>query len=281
MLQSRSPGRRAARLSAVLVAALFALPLTATGALATDPEPCEVEDLRLTYTVDGEVVDGLEDKVEPGDEVVVHVAPDDDCRDVELTLASYQATAATFNEDQVRYQYQTDDFDSGRRGYLKVHVPDCYFQVDLAFGEVITSFKGGVRYDQRLISADLGGTTACGPHAPPPPETVTPPSAPPPPPETVTPPSAPQPPPETVTPLPPSSPEAPIVVPALQPPPAPPAASPPAADSGGTKVETTTPTARANLASTGFATPVLALLAMATLGAGAVLVWTTRKRATD
>lgn len=274
MLQSRSPGRRAARLSAVLVAALFALPLGATGALATEPEPCTVDELGLTYIIDGVPFDSLEGNVEEGDRVVVEVALDDACEEVKLTLASYQGTAPTFNDDQVLYDYQTKEFGSGHGRRLRVHVPDCYFQVDLAFGHVINSFADGERYGDRLISADLGGTKPCEPHEPPPP---------PPTPETVTPPLPPPPPaPETVTPpLPPPPPaEEPVVVPAPAPaPPPPPPVTPPAAPGIG-GAQTTTPTVRADLASTGLATPMLALLAIVTLSAGAVLVWTTRKRIT-
>lgn len=271
MQQSRSPGRRAARLAAALVAALFLLPLTATGALATEPEPCTAADLLLTYTVDGVEVEGLNDHVVPGATVVVQVETPENCK-AKLTLASYQATEDVFNEDQVLYQYETKHV-AAHPERLTVHVPDCFYQVDLAFGHVIRSFKGGVRYGDRLISADNGGTKVCEPPTPPPaPETVTPPLPPPPPPA-----------PETVTPpLPPPPPaEEPVVVPAPAPaPPPPPPVTPPAATGVG-GAQTTTPTVRANLASTGLATPVLALLALVTLSAGAVLVWTTRKRATD
>lgn len=55
-----------------------------------------------------------------------------------------------------------------------INLPNCAWQVDLFYGELLTSFAGGVRYGTRLLDARHGGGPFCDPPPPPPPSGCTP-----------------------------------------------------------------------------------------------------------
>jgi len=124
------------------------------------------------------------------------------CKDIQLSLVSYKAPSASFDEQtaaqQVLFDSKTQTYSAGTYS-LSVAMPGCYYQVDFVYGTPITTFgpAGSNNFygkQGRLIEALNGGTTSC---TPPPP--VTPPVTPPP----VTPPPVTPPP---VTPPPPSTP---------------------------------------------------------------------------
>jgi hypothetical protein len=85
---------------------------------------------------------------------------------VELSLVSYQAPAATFDagtaSQQVLFDSATTTFAAGANS-LSVSVPNCFFQVDFVMGQPITQLGSGGFYGSqgRLISAVNGGSTSC------------------------------------------------------------------------------------------------------------------------
>ena len=90
------------------------------------------------------------------------------CKDVQLSLVSYQAPGPAYSEEtssqQVRYQSATTPFSAGS-WTMSVAVPNCYFQVDFVYGESIEHLSGDTSgsYSKqgRLISFVNGGTNAC------------------------------------------------------------------------------------------------------------------------
>jgi hypothetical protein len=102
------------------------------------------------------------------------------CTNVQLSLVSYSAPSATFDEntaaDQVRYQETTQVFSAN--GQLSIAIPSCYYQVDLVYGTPIeqlgpagtNNFYGK---QGRLIANLHGGTTKCEAPQPPPAEEAT------------------------------------------------------------------------------------------------------------
>jgi len=90
---------------------------------------------------------------------------------VKVSLVSYTASAPEFTwengSDEVVYDQLTENLGSGTHT-LAIKTPDCYYQLDLVEGEVITSFGP---YDTdpnnfytpqgRLAASANGGTTAC------------------------------------------------------------------------------------------------------------------------
>lgn len=96
-----------------------------------------------------------------------------DCN-VQLSLVSYKAPAATFSESdadqQVIFDTATATLAAGPHS-LSVSVPNCFFQVDFVFGAAIAHLgpagSGNFYSAQgRLISAVNGGTMACAAAAP-------------------------------------------------------------------------------------------------------------------
>lgn len=160
------PRRTAGRLSVLVVVTMLLLPLSAAGAFATEPD---CPDLGVVYYVNGKVVGSLHGNVSQGSTVRVEVTVPDECDPVELTLASYTSPVRAFDKGQILYQYVTDDYPGGAT--LEVGVPDCYFQVDFAYGPVIKSFADGDKYGKRLIDAAIGGDHPCASESPSPSET--------------------------------------------------------------------------------------------------------------
>jgi hypothetical protein len=121
------------------------------------------------------------------------------CQNIQLSLVSYKAPSATFDEQtadqQQLFDSKTQTFSAGQYT-LSVAMPGCYFQVDFVYGTPITKLgPAGTNnfYGKqgRLIAAANGGTTSCSPPATPPPPTTPPPTTPPPatPPPTTPPPT--------------------------------------------------------------------------------------------
>lgn len=132
------------------------------------------------YTVttkDGKVTTNLKDlkSVQQGDKVKVHFTIAAGCKDIQLSLISYKATSATWNEETSHLQEifgrDTGYFDAGDHT-MEVPVPGCYFQVDFVYGAILETLgpKGTNNfYGSRLIDHIEGGTTSCTPPPPPPP----------------------------------------------------------------------------------------------------------------
>jgi hypothetical protein len=120
------------------------------------------------------------------------------CKDIQLSLVSYKAPSATFDEQtadqQVLFDSKTATYGAGTYA-LTVAMPGCYYQVDFVYGTPITklgpagtnNFYGK---QNRLIEAANGGRVSCSPPTTPPPTTPPPTITPPPtPPPTSTPPA--------------------------------------------------------------------------------------------
>ncbi len=109
----------------------------------------------------------LSEAVRPGEDVEVAFTIPVGCAPVQLTLASYESPAPTFSSDQELFDHETETFESPGRYDLEVTVPDCYYQVDFAFGPVIRDLDEDTLYGDRLIDHANGGTELCN-------ETITP-----------------------------------------------------------------------------------------------------------
>jgi hypothetical protein len=110
-------------------------------------------------------VDRLDGAAEPGDRVtaIFRIAPT--CEGVELSLASYELgpnwTTTSASPDHAVYESHSGRFGPGAHA-LEVALPDCYFEVDLAFGEVLAHLAPPDQtYDGRLVARAQGGTTSC------------------------------------------------------------------------------------------------------------------------
>jgi hypothetical protein len=85
---------------------------------------------------------------------------------MQLSLASYKAPLPYFTRQsapqQVLFQSQTGTFTGGVHS-LSVTTPTCMYQVDFVHGAVLTTLGStpASDYEDRLISADNGGTTSC------------------------------------------------------------------------------------------------------------------------
>jgi hypothetical protein len=85
---------------------------------------------------------------------------------MQLSLASYKAPLPYFTRQtapqQVLFDSQTGTFTGGVHS-LSVTLPACMYQVDFVHGAVLTTLgsTAGTDYEDRLISADNGGTTSC------------------------------------------------------------------------------------------------------------------------
>ncbi len=85
---------------------------------------------------------------------------------MQLSLASYKAPLPYFTRQsapqQVLFDSQTGTFTGGVHS-LAVTLPTCMYQVDFVHGAVLTTLGStpGTDYENRLISADNGGTTSC------------------------------------------------------------------------------------------------------------------------
>ncbi|HZT92420.1 MAG TPA: hypothetical protein VFA05_10315 [Gaiellaceae bacterium] len=147
---------------AVLVAALASV--TAGTAVAADPATCPSS---------GQATGGQFTFANGMASVPVTIAAG--CTDVKVSLVSYEAPGPSWDPNtasqQVKYDFQTQLLSAGTTT-LTVRVPDCYFQLDLVYGDPIdhlgpagtNNFYGS---QGRMIESLNGGTSAC---APPPPQ---------------------------------------------------------------------------------------------------------------
>ena len=60
-------------------------------------------------------------------------------------------------ESQVLFDAREIFLEPGQEQQLRVQVPACAYQIDLFYGDLITSFRGGVRYGTRKVAATLYG----------------------------------------------------------------------------------------------------------------------------
>jgi len=181
------PGARRAAvfLVSAVLATVLAVPLVGPAGAETPLPACPrqggtqqhmAESLTVRVAVDGVSVDGLWGNVTPDSTVEVSVVVPPGCPAVQLTLASYHSPVAGFSVDQWLADHQTRTIaGTGTRESFRVEVPDCYFQVDFAYGEVIRDFRQGM-YGPRLIASGVGGSRTCEQLPPPQPAPSTTPS---------------------------------------------------------------------------------------------------------
>jgi uncharacterized protein DUF11 len=85
------------------------------------------------------------------------------CPATTVTLASYEAPAATFSLPQTLFDDASATFASGGPYTLTVDLPDCFFQVDLVTGTAIPVLTSGNLYGNRKAAFTQGGVKACPP----------------------------------------------------------------------------------------------------------------------
>jgi hypothetical protein len=272
MLGIRRP-RVLARLCTVASVVALVLPMLAASALATEPDCARLD---VTYLVDGEKVKHVHGNVGQGSTVEVQVTIPEGCDPVELTLASHESPQPKFDKDQVLYDHETGQYEGTVA--LHVDVPDCYFQVDFAYGSPVYSFAGGEKYGRRLIDAAIGGRNTCASSSPSPSPTETPSVS-----ESPSPPA--ESPSESETPTPSPTPTETSSGPEDKPTPADTPSSVHPSDEGPVgggadhdDDEDVTPAPRSRLATTGLPVLVVALLGLLGIGLGTTLLHTTRRR---
>lgn len=129
-----------------------------------------------SFSVNGTQVSSLRGNVDSGDTIKVSFEVADHCDDVKIGLAAYKAPAAAWDPRTADQQQLTDHevgtFDSdGKTHDLEVTAPECFYQVDLFTGEVLTKLTATENYsnpDRRLVDADNGGEKSCDVPPPPP-----------------------------------------------------------------------------------------------------------------
>lgn len=90
------------------------------------------------------------------------------CVNQKVTIASYKAPNGTDGKpysQQKIYRWSSYTYTKAGRYTIKLAVPDCYYQVDLARGGVIQDFSPGNTYAQqgRLLASAHGGNKSCTP----------------------------------------------------------------------------------------------------------------------
>lgn len=127
-----------------------------------------------------------------GNTATAHFTIPKNCKE-KVVLASYQAPNGTHGkpyEKQKIYRWVTQVYNKPGNYNLKVNIPNCFYQVDLARGDVIQRFSGDNTYNRqgRLLAHKQGGNKSCEPKPVPTP-TPTPTPQPQPPKPVVTPPN--------------------------------------------------------------------------------------------
>lgn len=101
-----------------------------------------------------------------GDQAVATFTIPKDCLNQKVTLASYTAPNGTdgqpYSKQQI-YRWVTYTYPKAGKYTLKVSVPKCFYQVDLARGGVIEKFSKGNTYAQNgdLLASEHGGNKSC------------------------------------------------------------------------------------------------------------------------
>ena len=86
------------------------------------------------------------------------------CAATTVTLASYEAQSASYSLPQTLFASSVPQvFHPGGPYTLTVHVPDCFFQVDLVTGDAIQQLMTGQVYGPRKAAFANGGSGACPP----------------------------------------------------------------------------------------------------------------------
>ena len=86
------------------------------------------------------------------------------CAAATVTLASYEAQSASYSLPQTLFPPSSSQvFHPGGPYTLTVHVPDCFFQVDLVTGDAIQQLMTGQVYGPRKAAFANGGSGACPP----------------------------------------------------------------------------------------------------------------------
>ena len=134
-------------------------------------------------------VTNLSGNTQQGDTVTVTFTVPAGTMSDQLTLVSYIAPGPSFSDStayqQVIYQQATGTFAPGTTDTLTVKIPNCYYQIDFVCGPAISQLEpnqngdaygpdsANITYhaEDRFISSDGGGTTACSPMPAPTPAT--------------------------------------------------------------------------------------------------------------
>jgi hypothetical protein len=84
-----------------------------------------------------------------------------------IGLASYQRVDTSINH-QILYDYVLAVIPPNSTMTLVVNNPPCAYQADAFYGNLIVSFAGGVRYNERRLDDTMGnGHNYCVPSCPP------------------------------------------------------------------------------------------------------------------
>ncbi len=132
----------------------------------------------VSYLVGATIVTDLRGHVASGDRVTATFTVPAHCS-MQLSLASYTAPLPYFTRASAPQQKLSDSatgtFGGGVHS-LTVTVPSCMFQVDFVHGAVLTTLgsTADTDYENRVISADNGGSTVCVEATPTPTPTATP-----------------------------------------------------------------------------------------------------------
>ncbi|MEA2646271.1 MAG: hypothetical protein QOE92_1354 [Chloroflexota bacterium] len=132
------------------------------------PEVCPAADQMIvshSFLINGTTeLDDISGKLNPGDHVKAIFTLAAGCSNQQLSLISYKAPSATFDENtadqQTVFDSDTGFFNAGE-GSLEVDVPGCFFQVDFVRGPVIEHLGNGHFYGDMKIDWDNGGTETC------------------------------------------------------------------------------------------------------------------------
>lgn len=145
---------------------------TKTGYDFDNAETCDLSDFcNVYYIINGHTkVTDLRGQTHQGDTVTAYFTYRGSENNHPVTLVSYDAPTATFDANnaylQQIYQSKTILAQTGKSYSITVVIPDCYYQVDFVCGYAIDTFgpaNSNIFFSpqNRLISADNGGTTAC------------------------------------------------------------------------------------------------------------------------
>lgn len=103
-----------------------------------------------------------------GNTATAHFTVPQGCKNQTITLASYKAPNGSdgrpYNQQKL-FRSVTKTYSNPGKHSLKIKVPDCFYQVDLARGKVINNFSPGNTYAQqnRLLASAHGGNKSCDP----------------------------------------------------------------------------------------------------------------------
>src|SRR5258708_2894011 len=88
------------------------------------------------------------------------------CKNIRISLASYEAPSATFGLPQTLFDSSTGLFNAGGPFTLTAKVPPCYYQVDLVVGDVIEHLTPNHLYVDRKLKFANGVSNSCQPPPP-------------------------------------------------------------------------------------------------------------------